>query len=545
MPVRWVKQNWGLLLIMLIALPMVCYNIGYEPYWQDELSSYYAALNIMQHGFPAFPSGFIYPKGELFSYFLALLMSVLGTTSSVVPRTISVSWYLVSLPMMYLLGLKLFNRRVAWLGTAMLALSPYALIWARQTRMYEQAQLMVIIVLLAFYHAIKHPERKRPVYVAAGCLVLAYFSHEENFIILPALLFSVLWWTRRGAYGIPLVLRQKHWWIAAFIAIAIISVQLLIVYWSHPPVLGTDQSQRPQIQLSADNVPYYLTLLFGQKVIKDGAAPWVASQPWLAVDSLLALLGCVLAFVRKDTRARYCAFFLLIASATLIFIFTMQADRYYYPLLPMYYLMGAYAVWNVLQAVWRFARPHFTLAGRQYNEHRQAHTPLPVRVVATAIAGVVIASVLVAPMLPISNYNLFVSRTLGLNYRQHYADYTDVSSYMQAHLRPGDVVVTVAPAVIVLYYVGQVDYYFSVDRALFLFEKNGQMVETTSGAHPLLNEADFQSVLSSHARIWLISDNGSYQAGVTKNGRFAFPPSDFLMVYEGYGAAIYFRDATG
>ncbi|MBA2680991.1 MAG: hypothetical protein H0U76_21670, partial [Ktedonobacteraceae bacterium] len=170
---------------------------------------------------------------------------------------------------------------------------------------------------------------------------------------------------------------------------------------------------------------------------------------------------------------------------------------------------------------------------------------LLVRIAMRSVVILLCISVLILPMLPISNYNLFVSRTLGLPYRHHFADYNDVSQYMRGHLRKGDIVVTIAPAVSILYYVGQVDYYFSIDRSLFLFERDGKLVETTSGASPMLNQGEFQNILSARARIWLITDNGGYQGGVTKNSRFTFPPPDFRRVYEGYGSAIYFRSTSG
>ncbi len=541
-PVSWLRRNWGLLLILLLAIPMACYNLAYEPFWQDELSSYYAARSIMLHGFPAFPSGYLYPKGELFSAILALVMSLFGTTGAIVPRTISVVWYLLSIPLLYFCGQKLFNRRVAWLAAAMLALSPYALLWARQTRMYEQAQLSALLVFFLFYQALQMWNQKRPVYLAVLSLLLAYFSHEENFIILPAVLVCVLLGSREGPYGLPAILHKKHWWSAALVAVTLITSQLLMVFWVNPQIFATDQSRRPQIQISLDNVPYYFHLLFqGGNPITDNVVPWLLTQPWITVNSLLALLGCLLAWARKDRRARYCALFLLVSSCTLIFAFTMQADRYYYPLLPIYYLMGAYAFWRVLEATWRFVRLHLALpAGRPHPE-----LTLALYIVMRGIATLLCISVLILPMLPISNYNLFVSRVLSLPYRHHFADYDDVSQYMQGHLRKGDVVITVAPAVSVLYYVGQVDYYFSIDRSLFLFERNGKLIETTSGASPMLNQSEFQNVLSAHDRIWLITDNGGYQGGVTKNSRFTFPPSDFRRVYEGYGSAIYFRSASG
>ncbi|GCE24736.1 hypothetical protein KDA_02200 [Dictyobacter alpinus] len=538
--IAWLRLNWGLILIMLPIIPMVCYSIDYEPFWQDELSSYNAARNIMAHGFPAFPSGFIYPKGELFSYLLAGFMFIFGTTGRTVPRMISLIEYLLSIPILYIVTQRMFNRKIAWLAAAMLAFSPYALNWSRQTRMYEQAQFMVIIVIYMLYRAIEQREKKRPVYLALTCLVLAYLSHEENFIILPAALLCTLLATREAPYGIPYILRKKHWWIPALTACALIIIQLLAVFWTHPATFATDQSRRPQIQPGFDNIPYYFSLLFKQIAIKDNAAPWLLTQPWLIINSSLTVLGIVLAFVHKDRRPRFCALFLVIASTTLIMVFTMQADRYYYPLLPIYYMLGAYAFWNVLDLLWHFARPHLALDKHLLDGRHQA-VSLPVRILLGTMVAILSFSVLVFPALPLSNYNLFVSRALGLSYRHHFADYDNVSDYMHKHLQKGDTVITIAPAVSVLYYVGQADYYFSIDRALFLIEQDKKIIETTSGSHPLFNPKDFQDVLAAHNRIWLVTDNGGYQGGVTKLGRFTFPPSDFRMVYEGYGSAVYFR----
>jgi hypothetical protein len=148
------------------------------------------------------------------------------------------------------------------------------------------------------------------------------------------------------------------------------------------------------------------------------------------------------------------------------------------------------------------------------------------------------ASVLLAPMFPISNYNLFVSHVANLSYHRHYPDYDAVGYYMQQHWQKDDVVISVAPDFSIFYYTGHVNYFFSIDRALFLFERDGHIVDTSIGVQALLNQDDFRAVLAAHTRIWIISDNAEYQAEVAK--RFVFPP-DFHIVFEGYGSAVYFR----
>jgi len=154
-------------------------------------------------------------------------------------------------------------------------------------------------------------------------------------------------------------------------------------------------------------------------------------------------------------------------------------------------------------------------------------------------------AVLLVPVLPVSNFNLLASRIVGVPYHRHYADYDDAAYYINRHMKQGDIVITIAPAVTILYYIGHVEYFFSIDRALFLVEQNGQLMETTSGGHPLLNEKDFEAVLAMSNRIWLVTDNGGYQGGVTRNERFIFPPPDFCLVYEGYSSGVYFRSPDG
>ncbi len=527
----WFYHHWIVIPLILSALPLAFYNLSYEPYWQDELSSYYAAHGILAHGLPFFPSGFLYEKAELYSYFLALWTALFGDSAV---RFISAIEYIVSIPLLYFVGCYFFSRRIALLATATLTLSPAVLLWERQVRMYEQAQLLTLLVMYLFYRAVQEQRRIRFVYMAMLCLIIDYFSHEETFIILPALVVCVLLLSKRAHRRFLSVLYQKQWWYALSAGTICIAVQVLLTHLTHPPVLGTDSSERPFIQFSLDNVPFYLNLLFFPSALSNGTLPWIT------LNSILATIGCIWARHDDNPCAKYCALFLSISFFTLMLVFTMQADRYFYLLLPVYYLIGSYALMKMLDIACTFARSRLTLqrsllgarmGGGEYLSWQMCWT-------LRCTMLLICACVLVAPMLPMSNYNLFISRLAGLSYHRHYPDYDAVGQYMQQHWRKGDVVISVAPDFSVFYYTGHVDYFFSIDRALYLFERNGHIVDTSIGAKALLSQGDFRAVLAAHARIWVISDNAEYQAQVAK--RFAFPP-DFRIVFEGYGSAVYFR----
>ena len=531
--VAGIRRHWPIFLIVLVAIPLICYNLAYDPYWSDELTSIYAAKGILAHGFPVMPSGFIYPKGELYSYMLALSMLIFGDQMGAA-RILSVMEYLVSLPLLYIVGSYFFGRKVAILATAMLAFSPIALTWGRQARMYEQAQLFTILAIYLLYRAMHERQRVYLVYLAIASLVVTYLSHEETFILFPAVVLWVIVTSsdeKRPAFA---VLFQKHWWIAGILGASVIGIQLLAVRYTHPPVLGSDSSEIPFIQISTNNVAYYLKLLF---------TPWAfnsaTNPPMITLTSILAAIGCILAFRSTNSKAKYCAWLFLCSFLTLMLVFTLRSDRYVYPIFPIYFLLAAYAVQRMLKALWALVQPRSQTTpgnGSTSAGANRGYISVLVTVTAWLTAAVFAMSILIMPALPLVNYNLFVSQLIGYSYHRHYADYDGIGQYMQQHWRKGDIVITINPALTTLYYVGHINYYFSIDRALFIIEKNGRLVETATGASPLLNQSDLLAAMAPNTRIWLLSDNGPYQAAMLN--RFVMPPG-FHLVYEGYQSAIY------
>ena len=524
---------------MLIAIPLVTYNLAYDPYWQDELTSYYAAKGILAHGLPILPSGFLYAKGELYSYALAFTMLIFGDQAGV-PRLFTAIEYLASIAALYGAGCYFFNRRVVLLAAAMFAFSPLALGWGREMRMYQQAQLLTILTVYLFYKALQERRRVRLIYLAVAGLVMTYLSHEESFIIFPALVLWVVVMGRDTKRRYFAVLFNKHWWIAGTIGAGIIVAQLIVVHVTHPAVLGTDSSQRPFMQLNTDGIPYYTKLLFFPWALSHGTL--TIQLPLMTLNSLLASVGCFWTLLLPDRRAKYCAWFLVISLLTLTLVFTMQSDRYFYLLLPFYYLLGAYALYRIVRVLRAYFRssasPHRLRPG--VLPTNAARSPL-IRTMIGCTVGLLYGSVLLLPMLPLANYNLFVSRVAGFSYYRHHPDYDNASQYIHQHWRKGDIVIALGPSLSILYYVGQVDYFFSQDRALYLFERGSEITDTPVGITPLLNQADLQVVLASHNRIWVVA-SGTFQSQTRMkfNGAFIFPP-DVHLVYEGYSCAVYLR----
>jgi hypothetical protein len=550
----WLKVNWGLALIILVAIPLISYDPTYQPYWQDELTSYYAAKGVLAHGLPLLPSGFLYAKSELYSDVLALSMLIFGEQNGAL-RIPTMVAYLASLPIYYYMTLYFFkSRKLALLVTAMLAFSPSDQMWGYEMRMYEQAQFFAIITAFLFYRALQKPDDSRRIYLAIGSLVLNYFTHEEIFIIFPALIVVAFWLSWESPKRLPEILYKKHWWIASIIGATIIFTQLWLSKATHPPVLGTDVSQQPMIQISVQNLPFYLKLLFYPY-------PLPSLEPNYIIYSVLSIVGGIWAIRSKDKPAIMLFVLFWGGMILLTFVFTLQSDRYVYPILPYMFLLAAYALRKIFWGMWDLAR-RFSSSLREapgqrapqmaalaqdgyrheaYRENASVALSWPVRAMLTSTIVLVLATAFFLPMIPLSRYNHLISNIAGWSDHRFFPDYDDAGQYVREHMRKGDIVISVSPAISILYYVGRVDYFFSIDRALYLFDPgDGRITDTPTASTPLLSESDFQSVLTSHARVWIISDNSSYQYLLTRSGRFRFP-TDVRLVYEGYGSAVYFR----
>jgi uncharacterized membrane protein len=528
-PPAWFRRHWIVLPLVIVASLLVFPSLQYEPYWQDELYTYFAAKNSIARGFPQTIIGFIYPKAELFHYMLGTLMVIFGDQNGV-PRVLSTLEYIATVVLLYYVGTRFFNRRVGWLAAAMLTLSPYALIWGAEERMYQQAQFCVLLVVFVFYIAALKPNSVRWPYIAVGCLLLAYLSHELTFITLPAVTLGVLFISKSRKRVLPNVFYQKHWWFAVLIGVAAIACQLLVVKLSHPPVLGTDQSMRPEVQLNGDTVPFYYNLLFAPK----------PTTAWVTVNSLLAVVGCIYAVYSRNKRLKYCALFLVVSTLTLVYLFTMSADRYFYPLLPIFYLVGAYVLLRLLQSIWHFACAHIIFV------RRESELSIPAtRLVSPSLrwggllsSVLICGAVLVAPLCPTSSNSLTISRLIAGSYHQEFGDYNVVGQYIKQHWQPGDIIISIGPDIEMVYYAGRSDYFITTHHVLFMMEKNNHVVNKATGAIALLSQQDLNAVLSLHPRVWLVSDHAGYERIASRH--FSIPTS-FHIVCEGARTALYLR----
>ncbi|MEW6298660.1 MAG: glycosyltransferase family 39 protein [Thermodesulfobacteriota bacterium] len=172
-------QKW-LALIFLAYWALAFYRIDHQSLWVDEvLSVRYAALD------GSLFSRSIWLRGHGPLYFALLHIWGQFGTSELFLRSLSVLFGSVTIYLMYRIGVVLWSQRVALIGAALLATSPF-LIWYSQEVRYNA--LMMATALLATYAFLRVLSADRPWWWLAygASLLLAFAAFVAN-ILLPVI----------------------------------------------------------------------------------------------------------------------------------------------------------------------------------------------------------------------------------------------------------------------------------------------------------------------------------------------------------------------
>lgn len=215
----WVKNQKinQVITIILIAALLRIYHLGSEDLWLDETSSielvstrslWEIAIELPQSD----------PHPPLYYLLFDGWISVFGT-SAVAVRSLSVIFSIAILPVVYLLGRRLFNHYVGLFGIAFLAVSRFHIYHAQEARMYA---VFAFFAALSFYFFIRFSQDRDTIslFGYAAFTALAVFTHVYGVFIIAT---QGLFWI--GAAFLPL--EEKHYpgfrrWIAAHILLTVL-----------------------------------------------------------------------------------------------------------------------------------------------------------------------------------------------------------------------------------------------------------------------------------------------------------------------------------
>ena len=175
-----------LVLIMHLAALLMLLFLGEKSIWLDEaLSIYVARLDF---------SGMLQmmsemERGQTLYTILLHYWSSLGTSEFII-RSLSVVFALGTVPLVYLLGARLFGASVGITAALLLAVNASFIHYAQEARGYSLALLLVTAASLFFVKAIERPSKSTWAgYIVTG--VLAAHAHLFAVLVLVAHMVSV------------------------------------------------------------------------------------------------------------------------------------------------------------------------------------------------------------------------------------------------------------------------------------------------------------------------------------------------------------------
>jgi len=472
----------------------------------DEYATLLAAQKIMEHGYPLLPSGSIYLPGVLFSYLDALFIYLFGFSEEVA-RLPSLLMGLSSIPLIYLLGKRMFSRGVGLLAAALLTFSPDAIVWSGRARMYALQQLTVILALWCFYEGFIGGDDDRPRYLFTLFFIAALFSQTTTVLLFPPLLLAILvrrgwrWFFKPGVLG-PLFLSGVGA-LATFmlnaLAKPLTSARSFLAFW---PMFAKMNIYGPLV--SAGGRPFLEPSLgWG---LKSGFffREFFWLFPYLPL-TLLFLLGFVyllkpLLLSSGKQRSRQAADFQG-QNATLIFCYvsfsgvmaevfllvgeTWRRPRYLFLLLPVYFLLAAGTLAGGLAWLGRHLS-RWEAWGRRWEMGLVAWL-----LIAAIVGGYTLPAALAAATQPEPAYD-------------------QAFSYVREHWQEGDILVMILPAIGCVY-LGDCDYYANqVTYREHLMIVDGVPVDHWTGSALINSVGQLMQVLAENRRVWLVVDEGRF-----------------------------------
>jgi 4-amino-4-deoxy-L-arabinose transferase-like glycosyltransferase len=521
-------EPWPLLaLLVVVGFGLrLHYLLESRPFF-DEFTTMLAVRAILERGLPVLPSGLFYEHGLLFSYLAALPVALVRFALGVA-RLPSLAVGTLTIPLLYRLGKRMFDRWTGLLAAGILAVAPEGVVWGGRARMYALAQALVLLaVCLAYLGTQQKMERYR--YAALAALLAALFSQMGTVIVVPPLLVGVLvvgW----------LAQEQKRPWfwsrrvVPEVVALAVILFLAFLVKRIGQPLgmspyspgaegpLGTLSGILAVLRMSAGMEPggesavKFLARLFG--------TPHHLPLALLALAGILLLVGWSWPGSWQRRNVAWLYLYIVFGGVLVEMVSLLEPwrrnVRYLVMALPLFYLLAAELVARLGELV---AERLAWLKGRAW---------LAQPAVAVALALL---------------FALFTRPDLEIALRTPEPGYDNAFRYVRGNWQDGDLVLTMNVSACALY-VGRCDYFaVQEDAEQFLLAGEQGPVDRWLGIPWLSSAQELADLLERpEGRVWFVVDD--VRLPVYYRGDFLGELLNHAdLVYQDSGALVFLSKA--
>lgn len=204
-----VAAGWWLLAITLLAAIVRCYRLDGQALWIDETASLRNALAFGRGGFPALiAADHVAP---LHSILLWVAIAIGGSDSEIALRLPSVIAGVATVPAGYLAALRMFGeRRVALVAAGLIAISPFAIWYAQEARMYALLLLCATAFVALSWPAVSRRLGLSELAALAATSTIGFYTHQYMVFLVAS--FGLFLLVRGGPRGVIATLRTAGFW---------------------------------------------------------------------------------------------------------------------------------------------------------------------------------------------------------------------------------------------------------------------------------------------------------------------------------------------
>ena len=200
--------------VVIIAAVLRFYDLSGESYWYDE----FITLELMDSSLESILHGKRPPLYLLLAHFWT---NIFGT-SEIATRSLSALAGLLAVPIIYLVGTELYNKRVGLVSSFLMAISQFQIYYSQEFRYYS---FYVLITLISFYFFITYLKKSRISLLICYTIstILLYYSHD----------FGVFSIAAQGLYFLITQLRSRKLNYHFLISLSIVNIPVIprILYY--------------------------------------------------------------------------------------------------------------------------------------------------------------------------------------------------------------------------------------------------------------------------------------------------------------------------
>ena len=339
------KRNLLIILLLFLALMLRFYRISNQSIWFDEAIS----ITFAEFSPTDIIKAVILDTQAPFYYLLLHFWLILGKSEFIV-RALSAIFGIAYVYLVYLIGCKIFDKRVGLIATFLVAISPFNIYYAQEVRVYA---LLTSLVLLCIYATTRLLERyniKDQIIIIVTIVIGIYTHYYFLFVALGINIYVLL---ERNKSRITLIRDGDDKFIGKWVLSQLV-VFLLLIPWI--PVIYK-QYFNPRVGMRTPNP---LNLLGIKNVINSlikilnvthlGHSNVANEYNILNIISFFITIIFVLGIIAAVKERRKINFLItfyflpLILASILSFHNNWLGPRYFIILAPVYYIFVAQGV---------------------------------------------------------------------------------------------------------------------------------------------------------------------------------------------------------